>query len=263
MNDFNGFDYLNLASILDLKKGDTVLIASDITKLFTEQFHQTHVMPDMNLFIDTIINQVGSEGTLLFPTFNWDFCHGKTFNWHDTKGKTGALGNACLKRNDFKRTKHALYSFCVIGKDQDLYCNNEDPDSFGPQSIFAQLDKKNAKQIMIGLDLWGFTFIHYVEQMHISKIDYRFLKYFTGLYQDQYNHVTTKTFSMLVRDLEKDVIMDLHPLENLLIRNNAANKQYYHGIPITTIPNLHKTVSYIENDILNNRSRSFCKFIGQ
>ena len=50
---------------------------------------------------------------ILFPTFNWDFCKGKSFNYNNTRSMTGSLSNVALKRPDFKRSKNPIYSFAV------------------------------------------------------------------------------------------------------------------------------------------------------
>lgn len=263
MNIENNINYLDYINYLGIKKGDVLLVTSDILRIFSNEYKYTNKMPDINLFIDKLIEEVGEEGTLLFPTFNWDFCQGKVFDWAKTPGKTGSLGNACLKRKDFKRTKHALYSFAVYGKDQAKLCSIDSSDSFDSDSIFAYLDNNHAKQIMIGLDLWGFTFIHYIEQQVLENVEYRFIKAFSGEYIDEMRNKSVRTFTMLVRDLDKFKKFDLAPLEQKLIREELADKVIINGIPNTIIPNLHATVECIKNDIIYNKSRLFCIHSGQ
>ena len=113
--------YLELARNLKISSGSTVFISSDISRLAFEAL-ENNIDFNVNEFIDIIQDKIGNEGTLLFPVYNWDFCHGIPFNYNKTVGKTGLLGNAALKREDFKRTKNALYSFAVWGKDKDYLC---------------------------------------------------------------------------------------------------------------------------------------------
>ena len=63
--------------------------------------------------LDAIIEKVGPEGTILIPCFNWDFCKGKKFNYLETPPQIGSLPKIAFKREDFKRTKHPIYSFLV------------------------------------------------------------------------------------------------------------------------------------------------------
>ena len=43
---------------------------------------------------------VGKNGTIFIPTYNWDFCKGKTFHYKKTRSQSGSLGNIALKRKD-------------------------------------------------------------------------------------------------------------------------------------------------------------------
>ena len=42
-------------------------------------------MPDTNQIIDTIVDKIGKTGTLLLPTYNWDFCTGLRFDYFNSK----------------------------------------------------------------------------------------------------------------------------------------------------------------------------------
>lgn len=255
---------VNIADYLKIEKGDIILFSTDIVNLLYKEFEATKKRPEINTFIDSLIDKVGPEGTLLFPTFNWDFCHGTPFDIKKTKGKTGSLGNSCLKRGDFKRTKHALYSFAVTGKLKDYLCSLDFVDSFGPDSIFAILDKMHAKQILVDVKMnQCFTFVHYVEEMVEPPITYRFIKNFTGEYVDEQGQSSIKTYSMLVRDLDLFISHCYDPLEKGLLEEKLAEKIIINDIPFIVFPDLHNIVDYIKDDIVNNRSRKFCTYVGQ
>jgi len=62
-----------------MKRNNILLIASDISRYaYEETKNKGHFNP--NKFIDKYIDIIGENGTLLFPTYNWDFCEGKTFD---------------------------------------------------------------------------------------------------------------------------------------------------------------------------------------
>ena len=107
-----------IPSVLKIEKGDVVLLTSDITDLFLQCQDNGEIL-DVNILLDHFKEAVGEEGTLLIPTYNWGFCQGKPFDYKKTPSKTGAIGNAALRRKDFIRTKHPIYSFAVWGKDAD------------------------------------------------------------------------------------------------------------------------------------------------
>ena len=110
-------NFKDIISYIDIQKGDILCISSDITKLLAKCRENKEVF-NPNLFIDIIKEKIGSKGTILFPTFNWDFCKGKKFDYYKTPSQVGALGNVALKRKDFRRTRHPVYSFAVSGYDQ-------------------------------------------------------------------------------------------------------------------------------------------------
>lgn len=257
-------NYLKIANILDINEGDTLFVSSDLVDLFSTELAYSHKRPNVNLFIDTLIEKIGPEGTMILPTYNWDFCKGITYDWKNSKGKTGSLGNSCLKRTDFKRTKHPIYSYAVYGKDQQLLCDKDFIDSFGPESVFNYIDQKHAKQLAIGVNLdHCFTYVHYVEELFKDFVEYRFIKEFSADYIDEFGVKTHRTYSMFVKHLDKYIETCLNPLEDGLIQEGLVHKQYINGVPFEIVPDVHATQDYIKNDIINNKSRKICKYIGQ
>ena len=84
--------------------------------------------------------------------YNWDFCEGLGFHYHKTKSRVGSLGNICIKRKDFRRSKNPIYSFAVFGKDQKKICELEHKSCFGLDSPFGYLIKNKGKNVFIGID---------------------------------------------------------------------------------------------------------------
>lgn len=262
MNDY--ISYLDIPKYLGLKKGDIVLVSSYLTRVVMEAKRNGECF-DMNLFLDSILNVIGEEGTLLIPTFNWDFCHGVAFNYYKTKSQAGILGDKALKHPMFRRTQHALYSFAVAGKDQAMLCGLTNQSSFSADSPFAYLENHHAKQVMIDVPengLWGFTYVHFVEEKYVKHIPYRYMKEFRGVYIDENLQKSDRTYSMLVRDLDMDVRVELDPLAEALtkegvLKSYKINKVYY------TVVDLYSSTRIVSEDILNNKSRLFTHYNGQ
>lgn len=76
---------------MGLNEGDVVLISSDVTRLFTIS-HENGEIFDINVFIDEIKKVVGETGTILFPTYNWDYCHNVPFNYKRQEVRRGLWG---------------------------------------------------------------------------------------------------------------------------------------------------------------------------
>jgi aminoglycoside 3-N-acetyltransferase len=78
--------------------------------------------------------------------------------------------------------------------------------------VFGKLRDLDGKIMVIGLSYNNsMTFFHHIEQM--EGVDYRFLKQFTGEVTDwEWQHQSTDTFEMLVRDIDKGVITKVNPM---------------------------------------------------
>jgi aminoglycoside 3-N-acetyltransferase len=209
---------------------------------------------DLNLLIESFIEKIGQNGTLLFPTFNWGFCSGEGFDYKKTPSKTGALTNAALKRNDFMRTQHPIYSFAVWGKDSKKLFEMDNKSSFGSDSPFAYLHRNKAKMLIIDLDYQrSFTYAHYVEEC--EKVSYRYMKDFTSSYIDHERKKSVRTYSMYVRDIEKGVVTSLNPIGGELERRGVSTLKNINDVDFYLI-DLFYAFDVIQNDIRNNNAKN-------
>lgn len=257
-------EYINLndyACYLEIKKGDIIFVSSD-AKIMMWDAMKNKESADLNHFIDGLIEAVGEEGTIIFPTYNWDFCGGKTFDYKETPCKTGILGSLALKRSDFRRSKHPIYSFAVYGKYQDEICKMNNRDSFGMDSPFAFFYNKNIKNYIIDVSLCHcFTFTHFVEQQS-GVVNHRFVKDFTAGYIDENGIQSQQTYSMFVRKLDMNVETTIDPIEEDFVREGVEIKYRINNSEIKRIE-MGKAYSVLLNDIRNNKSRKLCTYLGQ
>ena len=251
-----------LLDVNGISAGETILVSSEMIKIYSKCMSEDKSFrPDG--ILDALIERVGDQGTLLLPTYNWDFCHGKPFDYLKTRGATGALGNVALTRSDFKRTKHPIYSFAVWGHDREELCALDNTDSFGEDSVFAYLHKHEACNILWDVDYnHSFTFLHYVEET--VGCPYRYVKDFTGKYIDSEHKEEERTYSMFVRDLDLDVHMFLEDnrFEEYLLKNAGAERITVDDIPVRKI-RFDKAFEAIKSDIIDNCSRNLCSYKGQ
>ena len=249
-----------IPSVLKIEKSDVVLLTSDITDLFLQCQDNGEIL-DVNILLDHFQEAIGEEGTLLIPTYNWGFCQGKPFDYKKTPSKTGAIGNAALRRNDFIRTKHPIYSFAVWGKDADKLVAMDNIESFGADSPFAYLEQVNAKNVFIGASLRNsFTYIHYIEQKLGAK--YRYSKMFKSHYIDQNKVDTIKEYAMYVRDLDLGVVCAPDPFVDTLYANHIVQHGLINGVPFEVI-RFNDVTPFIQDDILHNNSKNLCRYYGQ
>lgn len=244
-----------LATLDWIKKGDCVYVISDLLEL-AKVFRAKGERLVPGELIGALQRMTGEEGTLLFPAFNWDFCKGTGFDYLRTPARTGALPKAALRREDFARTAHPIYSFAVWGAHKEELLGNEARDSFGPGTIFEKMLQWDAKALCVGLDaLRGNTYIHHVEQT--VGVPYRYNKEFTGEYTDAAGVCERRTYRMYVRDLDMDPrhIDGFRPLEEKMREEGLIRTALYETAPCHVL-RLADLDSAVRRDILENDSKN-------
>lgn len=251
--------FLVLFHSLGIKKGDRILIASDTIRLWSE-CRKLKKGFQLNTVLHALMDLVTPEGTLLLPTYNWDFCQGIAFDSKKTKSKSGSLGDIALREEGFSRTRHPVYSFAVWGRDRDYLCSLDNRSAFGPDSPFHYLHEQNATNLVIGVIFnQCFTFAHYVEETR--GVPYRYLKPFTGRYIDENGQERTEIYSMYVRNLDMDVVNvpDIDPFidENLVEKKIERFGTYF------KVLHFANAFEAFTNDIITNKGRNFVSYVGQ
>ncbi len=242
---------LKFIKCMDLKREDFLLFTGNLMQLL--QGINGDNRKKLDFLLDCIKNNVD---TLAIQTFNWDFCRGMAYDILKSKSQTGALGNIALKRSDFRRTKHPIYSFAVVGKFQNELVALENKGAFDSNSPFNFMYKNNAKMIIVNLPLQdSFTFVHYVEEC--LKVDYRFNKSFEALYTDEKGFAKLKTYDMFVR--KDGILTDVNGLESLFIKEGAMELKKFENLYIKKI-DLFKAYEIIVKDIQSNQARNLISF---
>ena len=247
---------LNLVNNLDIRKNDTILLTSNTLPILTryKKIDKTF----FNNFIDTFLKKIGTGGTLLLPTFSWNFCKGLGFDYYNTVPETGSLSKIVLSRNDFIRTKHPIYSFAVSGKYKNYLYKIDTKSGWSKKSIFGFLYRNNAKNLFIGLDYKdGFTFDHFIEEK--NKVSYRFFKTFKGMYVGKNKKKKIKKYKMFVRNPKLNGRTEInHKLDNIMWKKGCYKKYEFNKIKIGLVY-LKKAGDIMDNDIKSNGKLIFSK----
>ena len=241
---------MSLFENIDIKSGDKVLVSSNLLKiLISKRKSKNFFSPDT--ILNELITKIGPDGTLLIPTYNWDFCKGKDFCYHKTLSLSGSLGNFALKRNDFLRTQNPIYSFAVTGKDKDKLFNFKHKSCFGLDSPFGYLINSEGKNLFIDLDYKeGFTLCHVAEES--VGVNYRYLKKFSGQCKNHDGRIENKEFSMYVRDPKSNVMMtSIHSDFDKALSKLNAIKNYQKKDFSLQIINIKKAYNLMVDDLKN------------
>lgn len=253
-------NYMEWFQSVGINTGDIIDVASDLLSVMLYCRERNRKF-DANELIDALRETVGETGTVLIRIFNWDFCHGKTFDIRRTPSQVGSLGNIALKRKDFRRTQHPLYSWMVWGKFADELCELNTKSSFGDNSIFDVLYKKNAKLLCIGnTNVSGFTQTHYAET--IANVPYRFEKNFKSEYIDLDGKKSIKEYSMFVRYLDYKIEADVfQEVYEEWIKLGIIQKKEIDWLHIAQT-DIKRGVDFFVNDLINNMGRKMCRING-
>jgi len=201
---------------LGLKQKDIVLVHSSFKSF-------GGVMGGPQTVIDALCYVITDMGTLIVPTFNFNFCEGEPFDVMNTPSQMGVITELVRKNPNSKRTLHPVYSFSIMGKLRDTLSNLNYESSYGKDSIFAKLRDLDGKIMIIGLPYnKSMTFFHHIEEM--EGCDYRYFKEFKGQITD-YRDTKEGKAIIFVRDLERGVITQVDKMGKILEKEKIVSIQ--------------------------------------
>ncbi len=167
--------------------GDIVYVASSMMAL--------GLMEDpIKNVIESLIEVVGLDGTIVMPAFNFEFCKTGMFNRALTLSESGVLTEAFRLFPGVLRTMYTPeHTVSVWGKLARELSEIKAITSFGKSSVFHRLFELNAKYLLIGCNFHqGVVHVHWLEEMH--QVPYRYWKRFSGVVVDGFTSVDTEFF---------------------------------------------------------------------
>ena len=193
-----------------IKEGDCVLLHSKVKRLY-RNIRKTGDKNPLSTILNSFIDALGKDGTLIIPLFNFNFTSGSTFDIRNTPSQMGSLTEYARKITKSARSSHPVYSFCALGKYADQINSINNLSAYSDDSPFGFLRKVGGKIAILDLeDQESMTFYHHVEE--ICGVEYRYMKKFTSNYIDKNGNLTLqKNYSIYVRDINKGVLTNVNP----------------------------------------------------
>jgi len=168
----------------------------------------------VGLFLDAILDILGMEGTIVVPTFNFDFTRGLPFDPQTTPSKNmGVFSELVRKHPDASRTMHPMQSVAVMGKHRDDLAGRDTPSAFDPDSAFDQMVQLDFKLLLLGAEIQAASIVHYSEQR--VAVPYRYWKEFSGQVKIGSDWQLC-TYKMYVRNMEINPELYLFPIQKQL-----------------------------------------------
>ena len=197
-----------------VNNGDVVLLHSSVSRMMrTIQLEN----PNFSLtdLLDSLLAAVGTNGTLLLPTFNFTFCNQKKYDYSRTPSAMGALTEAGRLDARFERTQHPVYSFAVSGKYAKDFAKLENVSALADDGPFGLLRRLDGKISVVDLDDQNsMTIYHHIEE--VNQVSYRYHKSFTGTYRDRVGDESVRTYQLFVWDEIRGTRTDVNRAGELL-----------------------------------------------
>jgi aminoglycoside 3-N-acetyltransferase len=155
-------------------------------------------------------------GTLAVPTFNFAFARGEPYDPLRTPSQgMGVFSEFVRQLPTARRTPHPMQSLALTGRFADDLGSRDTLSAFDPGSAFERMLDLEFKLLLLGADIQAVSMLHYSEQR--AQVPYRYWKEFTGKVRTP-SGWEQRTYHMFVRDLNLDPHIDLHPVQDELIR---------------------------------------------
>lgn len=235
--------------------GEQVLLTADVTRI-SWLLRREGARQAPRRLLDTYLEAVGPNGTVVVPTFNYDLRSGDAFDRLRTPTISGVLGQAALDHPAFVRTAHPLHSFAVAGKLRYEFLQAMDPSSFGGCSPFAVFRQERFK--LVGLDLpldLAMSYFHHVEEMEL--VPYRRWRLLHIRYTDQDGSSEQRTFRLYAK--RSGYVNRLAPLVPLLEADGSMHSGKVDGVGFLRV-DLAQAHTVIMDDIRRRGARSIVQF---
>jgi aminoglycoside 3-N-acetyltransferase len=202
---------LSVLASAGIQKGDGIMVHSALQFLGQPE-------GGLGMYYDALCTALGIPGgTLVVPTFNFGFAHGKPFDQATTPAEEmGVFPEYVRNQPGVLRSPHPLQSVAVIGRYAADLAGRDTSSAFDPGSVFERMLELDFKLLLLGADVRFTTMIHLAEQR--MNVPYRYWKDFTGEVRLTGRPPEVRTHRMFSRDLDIDPQVNSAPVQKELER---------------------------------------------
>lgn len=207
-----------------IKTGDVLMVHSSLSKL-------GYVDGGAPILISALTNTVGSDGTILMPSFpaiGFNYDHLKKdplFDLRNTPSKMGIVTEVFRTMPGVLRSLHPTDPVCVFGNDAEYFIK----DHFGQltpynsQSPFMRLIERKGKILLIGVKLESVTNFHTPED---AILNFKFPVYHKKVFTVRMKDMNGKGLNMVtkVHDPEMSKKRRCNDLEKAFLDNGIMSK---------------------------------------
>ncbi len=191
-------------SALGVQPGDGLLVHSALQFL-------GRPVGGTGMYLDVVLDLLGTDGTLVVPTFNFGFARGQPYDPAQTHSQgMGVFSEWVRQQAQACRTLHPLQSVAAMGRWAQDLAQRDTPGAFDPGSAFERMLDLDFKLLLLGADIQAASMIHYSEQR--AAVPYRYWKDFTGTVNTP-DGWQARTYRMFVRDIDINPQLRIYPVQ--------------------------------------------------
>lgn len=157
------------------------------------------------ILFDSFRKILGSEGTLLVPTYTYSFPNKEIYDVQNSPSTIGPFTEFFRKQKGVIRSRDPIFSVAGLGPKATYLLSNLPKTCFGKESVYDKLTKLGGKICMIGLSLHWSTYRHHIEE--IVGIPARYSKKFSGQIIENEN-TNLETWNYYARKLKNYCLPD-------------------------------------------------------
>lgn len=203
-----------------LRRGDVAFIHSALFALGPVEGVPMAEIPEV--IFTTLSALLGPSGTVVVPTFNFDFCTGERFDRQQTPSKgMGAFSEFVRTHDEAHRSSHPMQSVAAVGARAEELTQCDTVGAFDEDGSFEALLETDAMIVMLGCGINAVSMVHYAEER--VGVPYRYQKEFSAPYRDG-DRIDRRTYRMYVRDLELDPEVRVEPVGQILRRRGELRR---------------------------------------
>ena len=215
--------------------------------------------------LELIENLISKERTLLLPAFSGEeFIDKKKFHLDKSIDRNGLLPAEALKSGKYYRTPQPLHSYLAIGKHVKEIKKLNLETSWGQNSLFQWLSKKNARMCVLGVP-WskGCSYLHRYEELNL--VPWRYFKVFEGAMfkngkkigsckEKKYSKFINLKYSLepIVKEINKNKFLKYRNnkffLESITCNEiDIASKKFFKKDPWKIVKNIKEVKEWIKS----------------
>ncbi|EJL4569703.1 aminoglycoside N(3)-acetyltransferase [Campylobacter upsaliensis] len=237
---YNKNDFYEALKCVGLERGDCICVH---TELFNLGIALVGREDFLHILLCVFREILGKNGTLIMPTFTYDFCKGRNFDKKKNKSTMGVLTEFFRLQEGVLRSDDPIYSFAIWGADKGDFLKPT-PTCFSENCVYDILAKKNGKIVLLGTDIVGYTFTHFIEER--ARVSYRYYKEFSGKIIDERGLVREKSIQFYVRDLKQEKSIFSVPKQvDILKANHNFRRESFANACIVSI----KAKAYLKDTL--------------